>query len=469
MKKLCCMMLIAALCVAMLPAGSFAAERAAVQMVSDKNKTGGIAGWSSAEGYDYIYFGSWENGYYVDENNHGYYDPAPLKWRVLDDQTNTGAEGLFLLSEVLLGDDSKEGGVYFSKTATLKWQGSDARAWCSAFAQNAFTALENGAVQNSYKSDGEHMMYDGVGGYCVEEKNALNGDQVFFLSAAEAMNSDYGFANSNKNDGARAASRTGEALWWLRSCSSGYVYFGYVHGNGQLAFLGNSVDSAKKETNAARPALNLDLNDILFASDAELSKANSFGSVIDTTRREWKLTLKDGNSFADGAKVESGETKLPVGYADAQLSISHKKLSDYTNAGYTNVTAALTDAKGNVLYYGSISNDKSAVQSAVTIPAGLKTGTYTLSLYAEQWNENKMTDYATGTPFTVKITVGNPSSGGEVIIGGEAITGSAEQNAAAAQPLPQTGDGSMPALWAALALASLAAAIGLHISRKRRA
>ena len=54
--------------------------------------TSGISGYDTAKvgtGYDYIYMGS--------------YNSSPVKWRVLDDQTNTGATGLFLLSEDLAG------------------------------------------------------------------------------------------------------------------------------------------------------------------------------------------------------------------------------------------------------------------------------------------------------------------------------------------------------------------------------
>ena len=65
-----------------------------------------ISGYDSTNGYDYIYYGEWDN--------------SPIKWRVLDEQTNTQNEGLFLLSDVLLGTGTW-GGVYFDSSKPI-WQ-----------------------------------------------------------------------------------------------------------------------------------------------------------------------------------------------------------------------------------------------------------------------------------------------------------------------------------------------------------
>ena len=70
--------------------------------------TGGISGWDSADGYDYIYFGYWE----IETD---YTTPGPIKWRVLDDQTNTEETGLFMLSETLLIKDNWTS-VYFQES-----------------------------------------------------------------------------------------------------------------------------------------------------------------------------------------------------------------------------------------------------------------------------------------------------------------------------------------------------------------
>ena len=98
--------------------------------------TDGISGYSDDGGYHFIYFGNWEA---PDSNT----TSGPIRWRVLDDQTNTGESGLFLLSDVLLGKGSR-GGVYIDNTSRFSnaWQGSSAQAWCRDFAG------ESGAESN---------------------------------------------------------------------------------------------------------------------------------------------------------------------------------------------------------------------------------------------------------------------------------------------------------------------------------
>lgn len=152
--------------------------------------------------------------------------------------------------------------------------------------------------------------------------------------------------------------------------------------------------------------MNLDLSSVLFTSAANNGGHNSsFTAPAAYTGSDWKLTLKDSNDFAAGAAVTSGSTTLRAVYAAEALTIDHAALSTFAGSGYTNVTAALTDSSGKLLYYGSVNDDPAATSSTVTIPAGLTTGTYTLSLYGEDWNGANETDYASGTPFTTTVTV----------------------------------------------------------------
>ena len=123
------------LCLFLLPASALAAGTdtgKAIQLV-DSGTAANIDGYDSTDGYDYIYYGTW-NG-------------SPIKWRVLDDQTNTGGAGLFLLSDALLGSGTW-GGVYFDNTSPYSntWQGSDAQTWCQDFYSDNFSAGEQGAV-----------------------------------------------------------------------------------------------------------------------------------------------------------------------------------------------------------------------------------------------------------------------------------------------------------------------------------
>ena len=211
--------------------------------------TSGIAGYDSAAGYDYIYFGSWTA-------QDTYTTSGPIKWRVLDDQTNTGETGLFLLSDGLLGT-GYYGGVYFDNTSPYSntWQGSDAQAWCNTFASSNLDSRELAAILETTKSDDAFTSSTYSVPFAASE-NILNGDKVFFLSAEEAENSAYGFANDN----ARIANYGGSACaWWLRSPYAGYTDgAGAVYGYGYVDFI--TVD----DDWAARPAFNLDLNSVLF-------------------------------------------------------------------------------------------------------------------------------------------------------------------------------------------------------------
>ena len=79
---LCCVMLLG-----LLPSTAFAAGTGkAIQL-----GVGSITGYADTKSYDYIYFGNWDDQSDTTAS-------APLKWRVLDDQTNTNKDGLFLLA-----------------------------------------------------------------------------------------------------------------------------------------------------------------------------------------------------------------------------------------------------------------------------------------------------------------------------------------------------------------------------------
>ena len=194
--------------------------------------------------------------------------------------------------------------------------------------------------------------------------------------------------------------------WWLASrAKKKGTEFGTVKSDGAFYFAKNT------DTAGARPALNLDKRQVLFTSAADNS-AHQNGLVTPTfyTGHDFKLTIKDSKTFADGAKIVGGRTTWNKAYTNATITIQHKALKDISG-DYTNVTAALTDSAGDLLYYGAVNTDAAATSTTVTLPEGLENGTYTLSLYGEDWNEEKKSDYATGTPFTVEITIHEGADG----------------------------------------------------------
>lgn len=362
--------------------------------------TDGISGYSDDGGYHFIYFGNWEA---PDSNT----TSGPIRWRVLDDQTNTGESGLFLLSDVLLGKGSR-GGVYFDNTSRFSnaWQGSSAQAWCRDFAgesgaesnvNDAFTADELGVILSTSKSDAEFDSEHHT--FCASE-NILSGDRVFFLSAEEAENDEYGFTD----DAAQVANYgTSAGGWWLRS-------FPNEH---DLPFAGRIGDRGRVGEEgvinpwAARPAFNLNTSSVLFTSAAAGGKADTAVdenlTAVGTGTGEWKLTLLDNSrkSFTASAGTGTALMQKP-GYSDWTVSIDYSGAPTGANEY---VSAMLADESGTPLYYGRIVSSSASGTARVTIPAGLAPGSYTLKVFSEQYNGDKQTDYAS-TFENINLTVG---------------------------------------------------------------
>ena len=384
-QRIVSILLTLALCLSLLPATAFAAGTGTDTGKAIQLGTSGIAGYDSAAGYDYIYFGSWTA-------QDTYTTSGPIKWRVLDDQTNTGETGLFLLSDGLLGT-GYYGGVYFDNTSPYSntWQGSDAQAWCNTFASSNLDSRELAAILETTKSDDAFTSSTYSVPFAASE-NILNGDKVFFLSAEEAENSAYGFANGN----ARIANYGGSAcLWWLRSpYASNPGYAGAVYGSGNVDY--SNVDNDW----AARPAFNLDLTSVLFTSAAAGGKsANGMDSgltaVDDYTGSEWKLTLLDkSRSFAVTETTASGKPgdTVTLHYAGATTGTN-----EY-------ISVIIADSSG-AQYYGRVAQPGGESGTAtLSIPADLAPGSYTLNVFSEQYNGDYKTDYASAFD-TVTLTV----------------------------------------------------------------
>lgn len=370
-KRLGAWALTLALVVGLLPQTAFATDTGKAIQLGANN----ISGYDSTNGYDYIYFGSWTA-------QDTYTTSGPIKWRVLDDQTNTGETGLFLLSDGLLGT-GYYGGVYFDNTSPYSntWQGSDAQAWCNTFASSNLDSRELAAILETTKSDDAFTSSTHSVPFAASE-NILNGDKVFFLSAEEAENSAYGFANDN----ARIANYGGSACaWWLRSPYAGYTDgAGAVYGYGYVDFITVNDDWA------ARPAFNLDLNSVLFTSAAESGKSASgmdsgLTAVGDYDGSEWKLTLLDNSRdfvvTEEAASGKPGDT-ITLNYTGA------------TTGENEYISVIIADENG-AQYYGRVAQPDSADgQVKIKIPDSLAAGEYTLNVFSEQYNGDYKTDYA---------------------------------------------------------------------------
>ncbi len=380
---LCCVMLLG-----LMPTTAFAAGTGkAIQL-----GTSGISGYDTAKGgtgYDYIYMGS--------------YNSSPVKWRVLDDQTNfdsngdgTNETGLFLLSEDLLGSGDR-GDVYFDGTSPYSnaWQGSDAQAWCNTFESSNLDSLELAAILATTKSDDAFTSSTHNVSFAAST-NILNSDQVFFLSAEEAVNSEYGFTD----DAARIANYGNSAsTWWLRS-----PYADFTSSTGLVDGYGRVYDGGVGLGWAARPAFNLNLNSVLFTSAAVGGKPDGgLTTISEYSGNEWKLTLKDSNrsNFA----VTSAAVTAYTNGSTVEISYTGAK----TGANEY-ISALLVDDNGNPTYYGRSNAPLTETDGTaqLSVPAGFAEGNYMLKVFNEQYNDNYKTDYAsdfTDISLTVKKRV----------------------------------------------------------------
>ena len=372
-KRILSILTVLALCLGLLPTAAFAADGDKAIMLG----TNGISSYDSTNGYDYIYFGNWEA---LDP----YTDSGPIKWRVLDDQTNTGGDGLFLLSDVLFGKGNQYGGgVCFNQDRSSNvWQGSDAQAWCNTFYTSSFSKGEQGAVFATTKTDAEYQATS-VKSPIPYGTSELKEDTVFFLSAEEAGNSAYGFIN----DAARLAyygNGNKYGAWWLRSPvkQPGTPNAGTINRTyGSL--YGMTVD---RSGYSARPAFNLDLDAVLFTSAAVGGKSatgmdSGLTAVGAYDGSEWKLTLLD-----DSRNFDVTETDISGDPGDT-ITLHY---TGATTGANEYISALLTDQQGNVLYYGRIAQATTEAAAdgeiSLAIPGTLADGTYTLNVFSEQYN-----------------------------------------------------------------------------------
>ena len=254
------------------------------------------------------------------------------------------------------------------------------------------TAKETDAVEKRTLASGS---YEGENTDCVEGVGAAVSNAAFWpLSSKEA--------NAVKED-LRVVDPEHQgwasSYWWLRSPGRVYDVAAYVTGYGSVDYTGWKV---YKEY-GVRPAFNLNLDSVLFTSAAVGGKPDGGLQPVSQnyTGNEWKLTLYDSkrNNFSRTTREVSTSTKggtVEISYTDAKTGAN-----EY-------ISALIFDDVSNVIYYGRSNaplteNDGTA---QITIPAGFAEGTYTMSVFNEQYNGDCKTDLASGFA-DVKLTVEN--------------------------------------------------------------
>ena len=250
------------------------------------------------------------------------------------------------------------------------------------------TTEENAAVKKRTLTSGS---YNGENTDCVAGGQVDNA--VFWpLSAKEAIavNNDLRALNP-------AHPNWVDSGWWLRSPGSDKYRLAVVRSEGSVQYSGFSVLIFNNHR-TVRPAFNLNLNSVLFASAAVGGKPEGgLTPISDYSGNEWKLTLLDNSSnFAVTEKAVSGapDDTVTLHYTGATTGIN-----EY-------ISAIIADSSG-AQYYSRVAQPTAESGTVeIKIPSDIAPGDYTLKVFSEQYNGDYNTDYASN--FTdIALTVEN--------------------------------------------------------------
>ena len=381
---------------------------------------GPITGFDRKRGFQYIWFGTLDSP-----------DRPPVRWRVLSEKGNgegyrirEGDElnggGMLLLSDSVLGthplsgeirrnhlikfyDEADEWKKLYLKDGelclenpSLIWQNSSARKWCRHFEEACFSKAEGSLLLSTFKSDREYRSKRGTYPPTIiaAAEGILDGDRIFFLSAEEAENNEYGFKDKKVY--------TAEQEWWTRSFERYTNYgdsFQYLDVCIVLTHFGGLLPCPATTKMYTRPAFNQYKDRIMLVSAAVGGKERTLpqGSAIlkkvpalsPRKLRDWKLTILDSGRDGFSAAVEKKEGSL--------LTLSYRGAAVYDpeKSPDERVSAIVTDkAQTEIKFYGNIALPLSPDGQAQLdlAPLKLREGDCIL-VFSEQCNGDKRTDY----------------------------------------------------------------------------
>lgn len=306
----------------------------------------------------------------------------PGAWRVIgyDGNDVTSAQGdMTLLAAGTMGEAAFDSVNYSSEYAP-----SELKTAIDAL-EAKLTTEENAAVKKRTLASGS---YNGENTDCVAGAQVDNA--VFWplsIAEAHAVNQDLRIVNKEHTNWAMYH-------WWLRSPCKLSSSAAVVHGNGEV------LDDGMYHTSdefGVRPAFNLNLNAVLFASAAVGGKPDGgLTPISEYTGNEWKLTLLDhSRNFAVTETTASGNPGDP-------LTLHYSGATTGTNEYISVILADNSGAK----YYGRVAQPTEATGTVeIEIPSDLAPGSYTLKVFSEQYNGDRKTDYASN--FTnIALTAG---------------------------------------------------------------
>ena len=297
----------------------------------------------------------------------------PAAWRVIGYDGNgvTSAQG-----DITLLAAGAMGVIPFVDTIlNNEYAPSNLKTAIDALAEK-LTTEENAAVKKRALTSGS---YDGENTDCVAGGQVDNA--VFWpLSAKEAI-----AVNNDLRALEPAHPNWVTTAWWLRSPGSDKYHLAVVRSDGSVQYSGHTILIFNNHR-TVRPAFNLNLNSVLFASAAVGGKPDGgLTEVPEYSGSEWKLTLLDSSrSFAVTEKTADAAP-------DDTVTLNY---SGATTGANEYISVIIADNNG-AQYYGRVAQPTAESGTVeIKIPSDIAPGDYTLKVFNEQYNGDYKTDYA---------------------------------------------------------------------------
>ena len=297
----------------------------------------------------------------------------PAAWRVIGYDGNgvTSSQG-----DITLLAAGAMGVIPFVDTIlNNEYAPSNLKTAIDALAEK-LTTEENAAVKKRALTSGS---YDGENTDCVAGGQVDNA--VFWpLSAKEAI-----AVNNDLRALEPAHPNWVTTAWWLRSPGSDKYHLAVVSSDGSVQYSGHTILIFNNHR-TVRPAFNLNMNSVLFASAAVGGKPDGgLTEVPEYSGSEWKLTLLDSSrNFAVTEKTADGypNDTIMLNYSGATTGIN-----EY-------ISVILADNNG-AQYYGRVAQPTAESGTVeIKIPSDIAPGDYTMKVFSEQYNGDYKTDYA---------------------------------------------------------------------------
>ena len=297
----------------------------------------------------------------------------PAAWRVIGYDGNgvTSSQG-----DITLLAAGAMGVIPFVDTIlNNEYAPSNLKTAIDALAEK-LTTEENAAVKKRALTSGS---YDGENTDCVAGGQVDNA--VFWpLSAKEAI-----AVNNDLRALDPAHPNWVTTGWWLRSPGSDKYHLAVVRSEGSVQYSGYSV-LIFNNYRTVRPAFNLNMNSVLFASAAVGGKPD--GGLTEVSKysgNEWKLTLLD--SRRNFAVTEKTVSAAP----DDTVTLNY---SGATTGANEYISVIIADNNG-AQYYGRVAQPTAESGTVeIKIPSDIAPGDYTMKVFSEQYNGDRKTDLA---------------------------------------------------------------------------